>query len=262
MHAHPIPRKRFGQHFLHDKAIIKKIVEAIDPLPSDCIVEIGPGQGALTLPVLRKTGKLTAIELDRDLIPALTLRCANHGLLTLYQADALTFDFNTLSKEMQPLRIIGNLPYNISTPLLFHLLQYATNIKDMHFMLQKEVVQRLAAKPREEGYGRLSVMIQYHAEVFALFDIPPTAFYPPPSVQSAMVRLVPHINTIEPAQDYPLFSDIVRTAFSHRRKTLRNALKNNMTPADWEGVQVDPRLRPEELAVSDYIKISNYKAAK
>lgn len=260
MHAHHIARKRFGQHFLHDKHIIQMIIDAIAPKPGDHIIEIGPGQGALTVPILKMIGQLTAIELDRDLIPALKMRCADKGILTIHQSDALEFDFNIILKEQKPIRLVGNLPYNISTPLLFHLLDYATDIIDMHFMLQKEVVERLAAKPHSDAYGRLSVMIQYHADVSILFDVHPASFYPPPQVESSVVRLAPHND--HKAESYKHFADIVRKAFSHRRKTLRNCLKEEMTDADWQTIEIDSHQRPEELGVLEYIKISNYYAGR
>lgn len=249
-------RKRFGQHFLHDKQIIQRLVDVIAPLPSDHLVEIGPGQGALTVPVLKMAGTLDAIELDRDLIPALKSRCADKGHLIVHEADALAFDFATLVQDKK-LRIIGNLPYNISTPLIFHLLTFASHIVDMHFMLQKEVVDRIAATPNDEAYGRLSIMVQYHCQVTSLFDISPHAFYPPPQVNSSVVRLVPLPEIPFRAMDYPHFEMIVREAFSHRRKTLRNALKNIMFDEDWETISIDSHLRPEELGVEDYVKISN-----
>jgi 16S rRNA (adenine1518-N6/adenine1519-N6)-dimethyltransferase len=252
------PRKRFGQHFLHDKSIIQRLVNAIAPQPGQHIIEIGPGQGALTVPILTLINTMDAIELDKDLIPALKQRCADKGNLNVHQGDALAFDFSSLFDGKAPLRIIGNLPYNISTPLIFHLLTFASYISDMHFMLQKEVVDRLAAKPNNKTYGRLGVMVQYHCAVTALFDVPPSAFYPPPQVDSSIVRLIPYHDIPHTARNYSHFSSIVKEAFSHRRKTLRNSLKNLVSDADWDRITVDARLRAEDLSVEDYLKISNH----
>lgn len=195
------------------------------------------------------------IELDRDLIPTLKMRCADKGDLVVYQADALEFDFARLIQSDQMLRVIGNLPYNISTPLIFHLLNYAEFIADMHFMLQKEVVDRLAAQPGTGEYGRLSVMVQYHCQVTSLFNVPPSAFSPPPKVESSVVRLVPRISCS--AQNYLHFSILVREAFSHRRKTVHNSLKKQVSLEQWALVGIDPGVRPEELRVEDYVNISN-----
>jgi 16S rRNA (adenine1518-N6/adenine1519-N6)-dimethyltransferase len=261
MHTH-VARKRFGQHFLHDKQIIQRLVDSIAPKPGQHVVEIGPGQGALTVPILKMIGEMEVIELDRDLIPALQLRCADKGNLTVYQGDALAFDFASLIKNSTSLRVIGNLPYNISTPLIFHLLQFAKHITDMHFMLQKEVVERMAAKPGNADYGRLSLMVQYHCNTMALFDVPPTAFYPPPQVVSSVVRLIPYHDKPHQALNYQHFANIVKEAFSHRRKTLRNSLKELVNDEDWKHIDVDPHLRPEQLDVSEYVKISNILMSK
>lgn len=257
-----VARKRFGQHFLHDKQIIQRLVDAINPLPDQHIVEIGPGQGALTVPVLKAVGQLDVVEIDWDLIPALKTRCLGKGALIAHQADALEFDFRTVIRETEQLRIIGNLPYNISTPLIFHLLEFAPHIQDMHFMLQKEVVDRLAAAPGTSDYGRLSIMVQYHCQVTSLFYVPPGAFYPPPQVDSSVVRLVPHKELSLRAHDYDHFSNLVKVAFSHRRKTLRNCLKTLMTDEDWSKTQIDPHLRPEQLSTSDYVQLSNVLTEK
>jgi 16S rRNA (adenine1518-N6/adenine1519-N6)-dimethyltransferase len=254
MHA---PRKRFGQHFLHDNLIIDRLVNVIAPLPGQHLVEIGPGQGALTLPVLKKCQAMDVIELDRDLIPQLIERCKAAGALTVHSADALNFNFETLVKDNQPLRVIGNLPYNISTPLIFHLLEYADKIVDMHFMLQKEVVDRLAANCGESDYGRLSIMVQYHCKVTALFEVPPSAFYPPPKVDSRIVRIVPYTSLPVIAKDYSLFATLVRQAFSQRRKTLRNCLKQIMTDEMWTTSNINPTQRAEQLTVADYVNLSN-----
>lgn len=261
MHTH-IARKRFGQHFLHDKQIIQRLVDVIHPCPGEHLVEIGPGQGALTVPVLKAVGEIDVIEIDWDLIPALKTRCLGKGALIAHQADALEFDFTTVQRETEQLRVIGNLPYNISTPLIFHLLEFSQHILDMHFMLQKEVVDRLAATPGDSAYGRLSIMVQYHCTVASLFYVPPTAFYPPPQVDSSVVRLVPYKDTPHKANDYKHFADMVRMAFSHRRKTLRNCFRTIMTDADWEKTDIDSHQRPEELDVGDYVKLSNILTEK
>jgi 16S rRNA (adenine1518-N6/adenine1519-N6)-dimethyltransferase len=250
-------RKRFGQHFLHDPQIIQRLVDMIDPQPGQHLVEIGPGQGALTVPVLKKTRQLEVIEIDRDLIPLLKMHCLDKGDLLVHSADALKFDFASIAKTAQSLRVIGNLPYNISTPLIFHLLKYAEYIMDMHFMLQKEVVERLAAQPGTAAYGRLSIMLQYHCQVMPLFDVPAAAFYPPPQVDSGVVRFLPHREKIHSLHDYSHFALIVREAFSHRRKTLRNSLKRIISEEAWAQIPIDSHLRPEQLSVEDYVAISN-----
>ena len=257
------PRKRFGQHFLHDQHVIKKIVNAVMPSMDDNLVEIGPGLGALTTHILPLVEKLTVVELDRDVIPILLANCAavSTNELVIHQVDALRFDFRQLFSNNKKLRLIGNLPYNISTPLLFHLLKNADIIQDMHFMLQKEVVDRMAAKPKQASYGRLSVMLQYHCQVQTLFTVKPGAFRPPPKVDSAIVRLIPHNNLLFPAIDYELFSEIVRHAFNQRRKTLRNCLKTLVSAEQLEQVNIDPQQRAEELSVEDYVRISNHVAA-
>jgi 16S rRNA (adenine1518-N6/adenine1519-N6)-dimethyltransferase len=252
-----IPRKRFGQHFLNDNQIIQRIVDVIAPVAGQHIVEIGPGQGALTIPVLKVSGKLEVVELDRDLIPTLIERTQKHGELIVHQADALRFDFGQLAADKRPLRIIGNLPYNISTPLIFHLLEYAPCITDMHFMLQKEVVDRLAAGVGSPDYGRLGIMAQYHCQVFSLFNVPPEAFHPPPKVDSSIVRLIPHRTIPFTANNYAHFANLVKQAFSQRRKTLRNSLKRVMSDEDWMRVEIDSSMRPEELSLEQYVKLSN-----
>ena len=239
------PRKRFGQHFLHDPGVLKRIVEAIAPARDDVVVEIGPGEGALTRPLLERLERLTAIEIDRDLAAGLRA-----DKLTVIRADALEFDFSSLPPGM---RIVGNLPYNISTPLLFHLAGYADRVRDMHFMLQREVVDRMVAKHSTPAYGRLSVMLQTRFAMQKLFKVAPGAFRPPPKVESAVVRLVPLKEA--PACDAALFEKIVREAFSARRKTLRNALP--LEPQDYEELGIDPKLRPENLSPADYVRITN-----
>ena len=252
-----IPRKRFGQHFLHDNAIIQRIIATLAPKANEHLVEIGPGLGALTLPLLKKTKGLDVIELDRDLIPQLKEKSHDIGELTIYSADALTFDFASIKKDERYLRIFGNLPYNISTPLIFHLLHFAPIVSDMLFMLQKEVAERMAANANDEHYGRLSVMVQYHCEVDIAFDVPPSAFYPPPKVDSSIVRLTPYRNYPHCAHDYPLFESIVRHAFGQRRKTLRNSLKTIIEDDAWAAISIPSTLRPENLTVNDFIEISN-----
>lgn len=251
------PRKRFGQHFLCDQAIVHRIVSAIAPSTKDHLIEIGPGQGAITLPVIRAAKMLEVVELDRDLIPQLEERVAHAGHLQIHEADALTFDFASLQNDKRPLRIFGNLPYNISTPLLFHLLTYSACIQDMVFMLQKEVVDRMAAAPNSEHYGRLSVMVQYHCQTQKLFDVPPQAFFPPPKVMSSIVKLLPYQSLPFQANDYQLFANIVRDAFGQRRKTLRNSLKNWVTDAVWSAVDIASDRRAETLSVGDFVTLAN-----
>lgn len=251
------PRKRFGQHFLHDENIIEKIVTIIAPKSEQHIVEIGPGLGALTKFILPLANQLEVVELDRDVIPALKAECAHLGNLIIHEADALKFDFTQLVNNNQPLRLIGNLPYNISTPLLFHLLTQAHVIQDMHFMLQKEVVERMAAQVGEDAYGRLSIMVQYHCQVENLFMVKPSAFRPPPKVDSAIVRLMPYQTIPFLARNYQAFTDIVRTAFNQRRKTLRNCLKNIISAQQLAALNIDANLRPEQLTLENFVQIAN-----
>lgn len=253
------PRRRLGQHFLHDPGIISRIVDAIDPRPGQRVVEIGPGLGAITVPLLRMARRLEVVELDRDLAAALRERCAQEGELTVYEADALRFDFCSVLKPDTRLRLVGNLPYNISTPLLFHLFSQRDCIADMHFMLQKEVVQRMVARPGGKTYGRLTVMVAIHAAVQALFTIAPGAFTPPPKVESTFIRL-----TLKPLPDVDLaiFAEIVAQAFSMRRKTLRNALKRLLTAEDIVAVGLSPSMRPENVEPSGYIELARHLARK
>ena len=251
------PRKRFGQHFLHDPAIINRIVASINPQTSDTLVEIGPGRGAITLPLLRAAGHLQVIELDRDLIGPLEAQCRDAGELTLHNADALRVDFCTLATTT-PLRVVGNLPYNISTPLLFHLLAQSRCIADMHFMLQKEVVDRLAAAPGSSQYGRLSVMVQYRCGVTPLFNIGPEAFDPPPKVESAFVRLEPYAQPRVQVTDAALFEQLVKQAFSQRRKTLRNTLRDRVDAGAMTALGIDPSARAETLAIEDFAALANH----
>ena len=250
-------RKRFGQNFLHDAHIIRKIIQAIAPQPGQHLLEIGPGQGALTIPLVNSGATLDVVELDRDLAGWLQNHFADCERFTLHTGDVLKFELHTLTQLPRSIRVIGNLPYNISTPCLFHLLESEALIDDMTFMLQKEVVQRLAATPDDDEYGRLSVMVQYFCSVEYLFDVPPGAFKPAPKVTSAIVRLVPHRHTKDQAMDSTLLRDLVRTAFSQRRKTLRNCLKPMIGDLDASALPVDLALRPENLTVADYVRLSN-----
>lgn len=251
------PRKRFGQHFLRDPNIIRRILLAIRPQPDQHLVEIGPGLGAITRPLLEMIGHLEVVELDRDLIPHLQQACRGAGKLHIYNVDALEFDFSQLRRDERPLRLVGNLPYNISTPLLFHLLEQSSHIGDMHFMLQKEVVERMAAAPGQSAYGRLSVMLQYCCRVEPLFEIGSQAFKPPPKVESALVRLIPHQQPPIEVRDQHRFEELVRVAFSQRRKTLRNSLRQLLSVEDMQAAGIDPGSRPETLTVADFARLSN-----
>jgi len=251
------PRKRFGQHFLHDITVIQKIITAIDPQPDQHIVEIGAGQGALTFALLKHINQLDAIELDRNLIELLKERTLSIGDLRIHSADVLKFDFNQLVKNEIPLRIVGNLPYNISTPLLFHLLNFIDNISDITVMLQKEVVDRMVAQPNTHEYGRLSVMLQYHYVIKKVFDVSPHAFYPPPKVNSSVVHLKPyHIRSVR-ALNLKDFSQIVACAFSQRRKMLRNTLKTLINNQSIEDLGIASNARPESLTLTDFINLAN-----
>lgn len=254
-------RKRFGQNFLHDARIIERIVAAAQPRPGETLIEIGPGQGALTAPLLERGAALLAIEIDRDLAARLRERFADCAHFRLVEMDVLDFDFGSIGDGGRELRILGNLPYNISTPLLFHLLQYRDRIVDMLFMLQLEVVQRLAAGPGDADYGRLSVMAQYHCRVEQLFKVPPGAFVPQPKVESAIVRLTPHTRLPHPVQDEALFAQVVRSAFGQRRKTIRNTLRELVSPEQWTQLGIDAGLRAENLALADYARIANVLSA-
>ncbi len=251
------PRKRFGQNFLTDRSIAGRIVAAIDPGPDDRLVEIGPGHGALTRLLLERVERLDAIELDRDLAPRLA-GLPGAERLTVHAADALDFDFAGLARARGgPLRVVGNLPYNISTPLLFHLLDQPEALADLHFMLQKEVVDRLASEPGTKAYGRLSVMVQVGYEVTPLFRVPPGAFYPQPAVDSGVVRLRPRPPECPRPRDPDRFAAIVAEAFQGRRKTLRNALKATCDPGCLAAAGVDPGARAETLAVADFVHLAN-----
>ena len=253
-------KKQLGQHFLSSPGIVEKIIRAVAPKPGEFIVEIGPGGGALTFPLLRAHGELTVIEFDRDLIEPLAVEGAKHGRLTIVHRDVLQVDFGKLGHGHDvegPLRLVGNLPYNISTPILFHVMEHAEAVKDMHFMLQKEVVDRMAAEPGSKTYGRLSVMLQAVCRVTPLFDVPPGAFSPPPRVDSAVVRLVPRPPGEAGVKDAAHFARTVAAAFSQRRKTLRNSLS---TVCDAEAIRaagIDPGARAEAVPVEAYIALSN-----
>jgi 16S rRNA (adenine1518-N6/adenine1519-N6)-dimethyltransferase len=249
-------RKRFGQHFLHDPSVLDRIAHAVAPRASDAVVEIGPGRGALTHALLESECRsLDAIEIDRDLVPRLRETFADDPRFAIHEADALDFDFTALAQERGGrLRIVGNLPYNISTPLLFHLLKHVAAIDDMHVMLQREVVHRIAAKPGNGDYSRLTVMLSPWLQAEALFDVGPGAFHPPPKVWSSVVRLTVRR---EPAFAVsPHFAAVVASAFSHRRKTLRNALKGVVTSEQIESCQVDPNARPETIAPDAFNRLA------
>ncbi len=251
-HVH---KKRFGQHFLHDQALLRRIVQAIDPKPGQRVVEIGPGEGALTLPLLRVLGKLTVIELDRDLIPRLHAAAQGVGELDVVHADVLEVDIGRLAHG-EPLRVVGNLPYNISSPILFHCIDHLDAISDMHFMLQKEVVDRMAAAPGSKVYGRLSVMLQLACRVDPLLEVPPSAFKPPPKVDSAVVRLVPRPRQERPDADGAAISRVVKAAFGQRRKTLSNALHGVLEVERIAAAGVDPKARAEQLAPAAFVALA------
>lgn len=252
--ARHVPRKRFGQHFLVDGSVLARIVAAIAPRPGDNLVEIGPGAGALTRLLLQAHGSLQAVEIDRDLSATLRETWGGRGL-TLHQGDVLDFDLHLLGKAP---RIVGNLPYNISTPLLFRIATEVDDLVDCVFMLQEEVVDRIAARPGSADYGRLSVMLQARFAAEKLFVVPPTAFRPPPRVQSAIVRLVPLPPGTHAVADAAVFGRLVRDAFSQRRKMLRNALADVLTPVELQHLGVDPMLRPEALSVADYVRLADH----
>lgn len=251
------PRKRFGQNFLHDRGVISRIAGCINAHPDEHVVEIGPGLGALTIELLRQCGELDAIELDRDLLDPLISTCAAYGQLHLHNADALRFDFRSLCGDGRKLRLIGNLPYNISTPLLFHLLDQADVVADMHFMLQKEVVDRMAAGPGSKTYGRLSVMLQSRCSVTSLFDIGPGAFTPPPKVHSSIVRLIPHAQPPVAIARPEDFAKLVTQAFGQRRKTLRNNLKGLLEADMIAACGIDPGDRAENLNLAQFADLAN-----
>jgi 16S rRNA (adenine1518-N6/adenine1519-N6)-dimethyltransferase len=250
-----LAKKRLGQHFLHDPAVIRRIVGAIAPAPGDCVVEIGPGPGALTRPLLERLDRLHAVEIDRNLAAELPGRVEHPERLVMHEADALRFDFASLADGPRSLRVVGNLPYNISTPLLFHLLTFDGAIKDMHVMLQREVVDRMTAKPGGKEYGRLTVMLAVAAKCEACFDVGPGAFTPPPKVWSTVVRITPRAPDFE-LGDRARFARLVAHLFSMRRKTLGRALKGQLTAEQISSAGIDPIARPETLMPSDFAKLA------
>ncbi len=261
MSAHKA-KKKFGQNFLVDEQVIADIVAAIRPQPEDNMVEIGPGLGALTRPLVKKLNHLHVVEIDRDIIARLESDYPQDNLkskVTVHAGDALEFDFARLPT---PLRIIGNLPYNISSPLLFHFAAYAGRITDMHFMLQNEVVERMVAEPSTPEYGRLSVMLQYRFHVEKLFDVRPESFRPAPKVDSAIVRMIPLPASDIAVRNEKLFAAIVRTAFGQRRKTLRNTLRSYLGEGEFEKLGIDARLRAENLSVAEFARVANYLNAR
>jgi 16S rRNA (adenine1518-N6/adenine1519-N6)-dimethyltransferase len=253
MNAHRA-RKRFGQHFLRDPGVIDAIVREIRPADTDTIVEIGPGHGAITHPLAASGARLHAIELDRDLAAELRQRYSGHSRVTVHEADALRFDYAALGRR---LRIVGNLPYNISTPLLFALIPFREHIVDMHFMLQKEVVNRMTALPGGKAYGRLGIMLGCHFRIEAVFDVDRLAFDPPPDVLSSIVRLAPLPAATYRIDDEQRLSRLVAQAFSQRRKTIRNSLRGVVTVAELEAAGIDPGLRPEAIGIADYVRLAN-----
>lgn len=252
------PRKRFGQHFLTAPEFIERIVSAIDPRDGDTVVEIGPGQGAITEPLSFLAPSLHAIEFDRDLAAELARRYASRPNVTIHEADALSFDFASIGES---LRLVGNLPYNISTPLLFHLLDFRASIVDAHFMLQKEVVDRICADPGNKDFGRLTIMLGCRMEAVRLFDVPPEAFSPPPRVMSSVLRMRPLPEERYVIGDESMLDAVVKLAFSRRRKTLRNALGGLATADDLAAVDLDASLRPEQVPVPDWIRLANLLSA-
>ena len=246
-------RKRFGQNFLTDQKIIDQIIATIAPKRDDNLLEIGPGQGAMTLPLLDRVDELNVIEIDRDLIDILNSHKKPN--LTIHQGDALNFDLDDFNP---PIRVVGNLPYNISSPILFHLLEHRDKVIDMTFMLQKEVVDRICAGPGSKKYGRLSIMMQYYCATEHLFDVPPESFNPAPQVMSSIVRLVPHEQPPVVVDSVKMLNTVVTTAFSQRRKTLRNSLKKLITEFDITALDIDPTLRAETISLQDFAKLSQF----
>ncbi len=259
-------RKRFGQNFLHDESVIQNIVAAIYPQKDQFLVEIGPGLGALTEPVAERVDRLTVIELDRDLAERLRHHPFLHQKLNVIESDAMQFDFaqlyvdEKLAEKNQKLRVFGNLPYNISTPLMFHLFSYHNVIQDMHFMLQKEVVKRLCAAPNNKAYGRLTIMAQYFCQVMPVLEVPPSAFKPAPKVDSAVVRLVPHQTLPHPVKDLYWLNRVCSQAFNQRRKTLRNALSVLFSPENLTALSIDLNARAENLSIADYVRLADWLA--
>ena len=251
-----VTRKRFGQHFLRDEEIIARIVQAVAPKPGQRLIEIGPGEGAITLPMLRKCGKMTVIELDRDLVPRIAARCAGVGEVEIINADVLDVDLGKLAGDGDRLRVVGNLPYNISSPILFHCIDHLDAIEDMHFMLQREVVDRMAASPGSKTYGRLSVMLQLACRVEPLLPVPPQAFRPPPKVDSAVVRLTPLPADQRPTAHQAMIERLVRAAFGQRRKVLSNALDGLASADDLRSVDIDPGARAEQIPAQSFVRLA------
>lgn len=249
-------RRRLGQHFLRDASTAERIIAAFGAAPTDCVVEIGPGDGALTRPLAARVARLHAIELDRELASALVREFAARPNVHIHQGDALEFDYCALA-QAQPLRVIGNLPYRISTPLLFHLLEHARCIGDMCFMLQREVVERICAEPGTKAYGRLSVMLQWRCRVERLFNVKPGAFRPPPKVESGVLRLRPYATPPVAVADELSFGRVVAAAFAQRRKTLRNALKGLLSAEDLQRLNIEPRRRGETLTLAEFAALAN-----
>jgi 16S rRNA (adenine1518-N6/adenine1519-N6)-dimethyltransferase len=250
-------KKRLGQHFLHDPNVIRKLIDAIRPQPADRMVEIGGGPGALTIPLVERLEELHVVEVDRELAAALPTRVAHPERLVVHEADALDFDFGALANGPHSLRVVGNLPYNISTPLLFHLLGFGALLKDLHVMLQREVVDRMTAAPGGKDYGRLTVMLSLWAKCEACFDVGPGAFSPPPKVWSTVVRIIPHTTAPIAVLDYERFAKLVAHLFSMRRKTLGRSLKGRLTPEQIASVGIDPMARPETLAPADFARLAS-----
>jgi 16S rRNA (adenine1518-N6/adenine1519-N6)-dimethyltransferase len=259
---YPRARKRFGQNFLQDDAIIDHIIAVISPEPGEHVVEIGPGRAALTEPLLNQCDQLDVIELDRDLVPLLEKKLGHHPHLRIYQADALTFDYQRLQSANELLRVVGNLPYNITTPLLFHLLEQAHIIQDMCFMLQKEVVERICAAPGTKQYGRLSIMMQYQCYAEMMFIVPPEAFDPPPKVDSAIIYLQPLKEKVGGLVNAKTLNALVTQAFSQRRKTISNTLKKMVSLAELESISIDSSQRPETISVLQYVKLAQLIESK
>lgn len=255
-------RKRFGQNFLQDHSIIYNILAHAQIKAGEHWVEIGPGLGALTQPLLEAGVQLDVVELDRDLVKLLSKRFADQPRFTIHSADALKFDFAALTKDSGKLRVIGNLPYNISTPLMFHLLETADLIQDMHFMLQKEVVDRICAEPGSKQFGRLSVMMQYFCETECLFEVPPESFDPIPKVMSAIVKLTPHTQPPVEIYDFKQFNQLVTQAFSQRRKTIRNSLRELVSESEMQALNINPNARAEDLSLDDFARLHRHSVKR
>ncbi len=254
--ARPL-RKRFGQHLLNNQITIANIVNVIQPKKEESLVEIGPGRGAITIPILKLVENLHAIEIDQDIAKEVQEECKNIGNLIIHQVDVLNFDFRNIANENKNIRLFGNLPYNISTPLLFHLIEFSDLISDMHFMLQKEVVDRITAPAGHSNYSRLSVMMQSHYKVESLFDISPDQFSPPPKVNSSFMRLMPTHEYQNQIKDKIVFSKLIEAAFQQRRKTIKNSLANIVSEEHLINANIQPSQRPQEISIQQYIKLSN-----